>query len=111
MNNTTRYRVVSNDGEVIFRAYFHPNGGITADQDTIRGFWHVDERDYFCYALYGLPTKPSQWVECFPVVAMSIPRFAEQLWESRVEGITAYGGFCRAAVDIGKKDPAGGRGP
>ena len=45
-------------------------------------------------ALYGLPMKPDQWVECFPVVAMSIPRFAEQLWESRpAEGITVYGGI------------------
>lgn len=94
MNNTTRYRVVSAGGEIIFRTYFHPDGSITADKDTIRGFWHADERDFFCYALYGLPMKPDQWVECFPVVAMSIPRFAEQLWESRpAEGITVYGGI------------------
>jgi cytochrome c len=94
MNNTTRYRVVSPGGELIFKAYFNPDGSVTADKDTIRGFWHVDERDFFCYALYGLPMTPNQWVECFPVVAMSIPRFAEQLWESHpVEGITVYGGI------------------
>lgn len=94
MNNTTRYRVVSATGEFIFKAYFHPDGAISADNQAIRGFWHVDERDYFCYALYGLPTRPNQWVECFPVVAMSIPRFAEQLWESKpAEGLTVYGGI------------------
>lgn len=96
MNNTTRYRVVMADGkELVFKAYFHPDGSITADKDTIRGFWHVDQRDYFCYALYDLPEiKPNEWVECFPVVAMSIPRFAEQLWQSQpADGLTVYGGI------------------
>jgi cytochrome c len=96
MSNTTRYRVVTSDGaELVFKAYFNPDGSITADKQSIRGFWHVDERDYFCYALYDLPEiKPSEWVECFPVVAMSIPRFAEQLWQSQpADGLTVYGGI------------------
>jgi hypothetical protein len=52
----------------------------------VRGFWRVDERDMFCYALYGLPTLPQQFVECFPVVAMSIPRFREDLWTTTLPG-------------------------
>ncbi|MBM4220722.1 MAG: c-type cytochrome [Gammaproteobacteria bacterium] len=94
MSNTTRYRMVTTGGELVFRAYFNADGSITSDQATIRGFWRPDDRDFFCYALYGIPAKPDQLVECFPMVAMSIPRFAEQLWESKpVEGVTLYGGI------------------
>lgn len=94
MGNTTRYRMVTEGGELVFKAYFNPDGSITTDQQSIRGFWRPDDRDYFCYALYGIPAKPDQFVECFPMVAMSIPRFAEQLWESKpVEGVTLYGGI------------------
>jgi cytochrome c len=94
MSNTTRYRMVTADGELVFKAWFNPDGTITSDQKTIRGFWRPDERDFFCYALYGIPMKPDQFVECFPMVAMSIPRFAEQLWESKpVEGVHLYGGI------------------
>jgi cytochrome c2 len=94
MSNTTRYRMVTAGGELVFKAYFNPDGSITSDQATIRGFWRPDDRDFFCYALYGIPAKPEQLVECFPMVAMSIPRFAEQLWESKpVEGVQLYGGI------------------
>lgn len=94
MSNTTRYRMVTAGGELVFRAYFNADGSITSDQATIRGFWRPDDRDFFCYALYGIPAKPDQLVECFPMIAMSIPRFAEQLWESKpVDGVTLYGGI------------------
>ncbi len=94
MSNTTRYRMVTAGGELVFRAYFNPDGSVTTDQETIRGFWRPDDRDFFCYALYGIPLKPDQFVECFPMVAMSIPRFAEQLWESKpAEGVQLYGGI------------------
>jgi cytochrome c len=94
MSNTTRYRMVTAGGELVFRAYFNPDGSVTTDQKTIRGFWRPDDRDFFCYALYGIPLKPDQLVECFPMVAMSIPRFAEQLWESKpAEGVQLYGGI------------------
>ncbi|MCL4791955.1 MAG: c-type cytochrome [Gammaproteobacteria bacterium] len=94
MSNTTRYRMVTAGGELVFRAYFNADGSITSDHEKIRGFWRPDDRDFFCYALYGIPAKPDQLVECFPMVAMSIPRFAEQLWESKpVEGVQLYGGI------------------
>ncbi|MCK6370216.1 MAG: c-type cytochrome [Gammaproteobacteria bacterium] len=94
MSNTTRYRMVTADGELVFKAYFNRDGSITSDRKSIRGFWRPDERDFFCYALYGIPLQPGQLVECFPMVAMSIPRFAEQLWESKpAEGVQLYGGI------------------
>jgi cytochrome c len=94
MSNTTRYRMVTAGGELVFKAYFNADGSVTSDHETIRGFWRDDERDFFCYALYGIPTRPTQLVECFPMVAMSIPRFAEQLWESKpVEGVQLFGGI------------------
>lgn len=94
MSNTTRYRMVTAGGELVFRAYFNADGSISSDQATIRGFWRPDDRDFFCYALYGIPAKPDQLVECFPMVAMSIPRFAEQLWESKpAEGVKLFGGI------------------
>ena len=94
MSNTTRYRMVTAGGELVFKAYFNADGSITSDNPKIRGFWRPDERDFFCYALYGIPAKPDQLVECFPMVAMSIPRFAEQLWESKpAEGVQLFGGI------------------
>ena len=94
MTNTSRYRLVSDTGELIFKAYFNRDGSVTADPPTIRGFWRIDERDMFCYALYGLPYSPAEFVECFPVAAMAIPRFGEELWQSApAEGVTAFGGI------------------
>ncbi len=94
MTNTVRYRMVTDDGELVFKAYFNTDGSVTSDNPKIRGFWRPDDRDFFCYALTGLPAKPDQFVECFPMIAMSIPRFAEQLWESKpVEGVKLFGGI------------------
>ena len=94
MSNTSRYRLVSDHGELIFKLYFQTDGSVSGDPATIRGFWHVDDRNMFCYAVYDLPYKPTEFVECFPVAAMAIPRFAEELWQSNpAEGVIAYGGI------------------
>ena len=38
--------------------------------------------------------KPDYIVQCFPVVAMAIPRFAEQLWRTPMYGgAVLYGGI------------------
>jgi cytochrome c2 len=100
MTNTTRYRLVSADGELRFDAYFEKDGSVSASVAAIRGFWHVDQRDMFCYALHGIPLAPGQLVECFPVVAMSIPRFREELWTSEpVAGVTLTGGIVAGRPD------------
>ncbi|MEO8444909.1 MAG: hypothetical protein ABI567_07895, partial [Gammaproteobacteria bacterium] len=97
MNNTTRYRMETPAGEVRFDVYFNGDGSVSASEKSIRGFWNTVERkgmEFFCYALDGIPARPSQLVECFPVAAMAIPRFAEQLWTSKpVEGVTLHGGI------------------
>lgn len=93
MSNTTRYRMVSGDDELIFEAYFQEDGSITTNTDAT-GFWHITERDFFCYALHEIPIKPSEFVECFPVAAMAVPRFALELWQSKpVDGVTMFGGI------------------
>jgi cytochrome c2 len=94
MLNTTRYRMVTAESELIFRAYFNPDGSVTSGEKSIRGFWHVDDRDFFCYALYGIPLSPAEFVECFPVAVMAIPRFAEELWVSKpAPGVELHGGI------------------
>jgi cytochrome c2 len=94
MLNTTRYRMVTADDELIFQAYFNPDGSVGSSHESIRGFWHVDDRDFFCYALYGIPLKPTEFVECFPVAVMAIPRFAEELWKSEpAPGVILHGGI------------------
>jgi len=93
MSNTTRYRMVTDEGEYQFDAYFNKDGSVSSNT-KVKGFWHVDERDFFCYALHKIPLYPNQFVECFPVVAMSIPRFAEELWQSKpAKGVTLHGGI------------------
>ncbi len=94
MYNTTHYRLVNGSDEIVFDAYFNTDGSVSSNQESIRGFWRVDARDFFCYALYGLPIEPFEFVECFPIVAMSIPRFAEELWRSNPVGdVTLHGGI------------------
>ena len=94
MFNTTRYRMVTDDGELVFHAYYNTDGTVSSDVESVRGFWQIDERDFFCYSIQGVPLAPGEFVECFPVVAMSIPRFATELWEShpRLE-VTLHGGI------------------
>ena len=94
MKNTTRYRLQTNAGEFRFDAYFNTDGSVAANDPAIHGFWRVNAQDMFCYALYGLPIAPPQFVECFPVVAMSIPRFRDELWTSQpAEGLKLTGGI------------------
>lgn len=96
MTNTTKYRMETPDGEVRFDAYFNTDGTVTASNPAIRGFWQIDSRDFFCYAVNGVPAKPSQFIECFPVRAMAIPRFAPELWTSTpTAGVTLHGGIER----------------
>lgn len=97
MTNTTRYRMETAAGEVRFDAYFNTDGSVSSSEKSIRGFWNTVERkgmEFFCYALDGIPGTPSQLVECFPIAAMAIPRFAEQLWTSKpTAGVTLHGGI------------------
>ncbi len=94
MTNTTRYRLDGSGEPYRFDVYFQTDGSATASDPRIRGFWHVDGNDMFCYALHGLAIAPGQFVECFPVVAMSIPRFREELWTSSpLPGIKLTGGI------------------
>lgn len=97
MTNTTRYRMETAAGEVRFDVYFNGDGSVAASEPAIRGFWNTVERkgmEFFCYALDGIPARPPQLVECFPIAAMAIPRFAEQLWTSKpVDGVTLHGGI------------------
>lgn len=94
MNNTTRYRLEWGDEDYVFQAYFNADGSIGSNIETIRGFWRPRSDDFFCYALYGLPIELDEFVECFPMAAMSIPRFAEELWQSSpANGVKLYGGI------------------
>ena len=94
MYNTTRFRWVDDEQEFQFDAYFNTDGSVGADLEGVGGFWHIDDRDFFCYALKGLPVKPDYIVQSFPVVAMAIPRFAEQLWQTPIYGgAVLYGGI------------------
>jgi len=97
MTNTTRYRMETPSGELRFDVYFNTDGSVSASETSIRGFWNTVDRkgmEFFCYALDGIPGKPAQLVECFPIAAMAIPRFAEQLWTSKpTEGVTLHGGI------------------
>jgi cytochrome c len=94
MTNTTRYRLEAGGEPYRFDVYFQTDGTATASDPRIKGFWHVDADDMFCYALHGLAVAPGQFVECFPVVAMSIPRFREDLWTSRpMPGLVITGGI------------------
>lgn len=97
MTNTTRYRMETPGGEVRFDTYFNADGSVSSSVKTIRGFWNTVERkgmEFFCYALDGIPAKPSQLVECFPIAAMAIPRFADPLWTSKpTDGVILHGGI------------------
>ena len=96
MLNTVRYRWVneSTGEEFEFDAYNKPDGLIATNVKGMKGFWRIDERDFFCYALTGMPVSVGHMVECFPVAAMAIPRFAEELWTSKPQpGVELHGGM------------------
>lgn len=102
MNNTVRYHWVNEEtGEDFrFEAYNKTDGTVATSVKSISGFWYINERDFFCYALTGLPTKIGHMVECFPVGAMAIPRFAEELWVSKPQpGVKLHGGMVPGRPD------------
>ncbi len=97
MFNTTRYRWedTTTGEEFRFDVYFRPDGLVSSSEKGIKGFWRIDDRDFFCYGLTGLKiSKVGHMVECFPVAAMAIPRFAEELWTSKPQpGVNLHGGM------------------
>lgn len=100
MFNTTRYRWVDADGEFKFDAYFKTDGTVASSEKGMDGFWHITERDFFCYALKGMPVSVGHMVECFPVAAMAIPRFAGELWKSAPQkGVILHGGMVAGRPD------------
>lgn len=103
MFNTTRYRWEDTETgeEFRFDVYFRPDGLVSSSEKRIKGFWRIDERDFFCYGLTGLKiSKVGHMVECFPVAAMAIPRFAEELWTSKPQpGVNLHGGMVPGRPD------------
>ena len=83
MSNTTRYRIEGPGGELRFDAYFNPDGTVATSLKEMRGFWREMPGEKFCYALMDLPNEMRQLIECFPIIAMSIPRFREELWTTQ----------------------------
>ena len=103
MFNTVRYRWEdTNSGEEFrFDAYNKTDGTIVTSEKRLKGFWYIDERDFFCYALTGLKISVvGHMVECFPVAAMAIPRFSEELWTSAPQpGVKLHGGMVPGRPD------------
>ena len=102
MYNTVRYRWVNESAgeEFSFEAYNKIDGSIATNVKGLAGFWHITERDFFCYALTGMPVGVGQMVECFPVAAMAIPRFAEELWTSKPQkDVELHGGMTPGRPD------------
>jgi len=102
MYNTVRYHWVNETTGEDFRfdAYNKTDGTIQTSIKGMQGFWYINERDFFCYALTGMPTSIGHMVECFPVAAMAIPRFAEELWVSKPQpGVKLHGGMVPGRPD------------
>ncbi len=100
MFNTTRYHWEDGDEDFRFDAWFRGDGSVLTSDARVDGFWHIDDRDFFCYALKGLPVGVGTMVECFPVAAMAIPRFSEQLWTSNPQGsVRLHGGIAPGRPD------------
>ena len=102
MYNTVRYRWVNESAgeEFSFEAYNKTDGSIASNVKGLTGFWYITERDFFCYALTGMPVGVGQMVECFPVAAMAIPRFAEELWTSKPQkDVELHGGMTPGRPD------------
>jgi cytochrome c2 len=102
MYNTVRYRweVEATGEEFRFDAYNKADGSIATSIKGMYGFWYINERDFFCYALTGMPVSVGHMVECFPVAAMAIPRFADELWTSKPQpGVKLHGGMLPGRPD------------
>ncbi len=111
MFNTANYRWVNAEAgeELAFQAYFKADGSLVTSRRSMTGFWHITEKDFFCYAIQNMPVGVGQMVECFPVAAMAIPRFSPQLWTSRPQkGVELNGGILPGRPDWVE---AGGRPP
>jgi cytochrome c2 len=94
MTNTARYKLTHAGQETRFDIYFNTNGTVTGSSPQLRGFWRETPGEMFCYALQGIPSEPKQLIECFPIVAMSIPRFRDELWTSEpAPGVKLTGGI------------------
>ena len=109
MYNTVRYRWVDVETgeEFRFEAYNKTDGSIATDRKGMYGFWYITDWDFFCYAINGMPVSVGHMVECFPVGAMAIPRFAEELWTSKPQpGVELHGGMVPGRPDwvYGEKD-------
>jgi cytochrome c2 len=102
MFNTVNYRWVdiATGEEFRFEAYNKTDGSIATNVKGMYGFWYITERNFFCYALTGMPVSVGHMVECFPVAAMAIPRFAEELWVSKPQpGVKLHGGMVPGRPD------------
>jgi len=102
MYNTVNYRWVNEatGEEFAFQAYNKTDGSIATNVKRMYGFWYITERNFFCYALTGMPVGVGHMVECFPVAAMAIPRFAEELWVSKPQpGVLLHGGMLPGRPD------------
>ena len=102
MFNTTRYRWEGEEAgeELRFDAYFKTDGTVATSNKRMSGFWHITEKNFFCYALTGMPVSVGHMVECFPVAAMAIPRFSEELWTSKPQpGVKLHGGMVAGRPD------------
>ncbi len=102
MFNTARYWWENEEAQEDYRfdAYFKTDGTVVTSDKKVSGFWHINERNFFCYALTGMPVSVGHMVECFPVAAMAIPRFAEELWISKPQpGVKLHGGMMAGRPD------------
>lgn len=113
MYNTVRYRweEEATGEEFLFDAYNKTDGSIATSVKGMYGFWYINERDFFCYALTGMPVSVGHMVECFPVAAMAIPRFANELWTSKPQpGVKLHGGMMPGRPDWVYGDAPAGKG-
>jgi hypothetical protein len=102
MYNTVNYRWenAAAGEDFAFEAYNKTDGSIATNVEGLTGFWYITEKDFFCYALTGMPVGVGQMVECFPVAAMAIPRFADELWVSKPQqGVQLHGGMLPGRPD------------
>jgi cytochrome c len=102
MFNTVNYRWVNEAAgeDFAFEAYNKTDGSIATNVKRMYGFWYITERNFFCYALTGMPVGVGHMVECFPVAAMAIPRFADELWVSKPQpGVELHGGMLPGRPD------------
>lgn len=101
MHNTTRYRIQGPVGELRFDAWFNPDGTVATSVREMRGFWREMPGEKFCYALMDMPNEMHQLIECFPIAAMSIPRFRDELWKTApAPGFQLTGGIVAGRPEV-----------